>query len=268
MSNEETSGGSPPVPSRRFDRFTERARAVLTYAQEEATRFNHNYIGTEHLLLGLVRETDGVGARALVALGTDLGTVRAAVVEIIGRGDNPTVGEIGLTPRAKKVIEHAVAEARRLGHMYVGTEHLLLGILLEEKGIGAKVLQDLGVTLDAARTAVLQLLSMSAPGPKSNVVMCRLDDATLASVDSLIEAGIRTTRSDAVSWLVRAGIEANRPLLERIGGTVAEIRRLREEARRLAQQTSEGQPPPASPPPAPSGGSDQPEGPSPSDPVA
>src|SRR5215211_5529413 len=111
----------------RFDKFTERARRVLTLAQEEAQRFNHNYIGTEHILLGLVREGDGVAARVLNNLGIDLSSVRSTVESIIGRGDHVVVGEVGLTPRAKRVLELAVDEARRLNHDYIGTEHLLLG---------------------------------------------------------------------------------------------------------------------------------------------
>jgi ATPases with chaperone activity, ATP-binding subunit len=109
----------------KFDKFTERARKVLTLAQEEAQRFNHNYIGTEHLLLGLVREGDGVAARVLSNMGVQLPKVRSAVEFIIGRGDQAPTGDIGLTPRAKKVIELAVDEARRLNHHYIGTEHLL-----------------------------------------------------------------------------------------------------------------------------------------------
>ena len=111
----------------RFDKFTERARKVLSLAQEEAQRFNHNYIGTEHLLLGLVREGDGVAAKVLSNLGVELNKVRSAVEFIIGRGDRIVLGDIGLTPRAKKVIELAVDEARRLNHHYIGTEHLLSG---------------------------------------------------------------------------------------------------------------------------------------------
>ena len=121
----------------RFDKFTERARRVLTLAQEEALRFNHNYIGTEHLLLGLVREGEGVAAKVLANLGVELNKVRSAVEFIIGRGDRAVMGEIGLTPRAKKVIELAVDEARRLGHHYIGTEHLLLGLVREGEGIAA-----------------------------------------------------------------------------------------------------------------------------------
>src|SRR5580765_6780738 len=112
----------------KFEKFTERARKVLSLAQDEAQRFNHNYIGTEHLLLGLVREGDGVAARVLANLGVELNRVRSAVEFIIGRGDRMITGEIGLTPRAKKVIELAVDEAR-LGHHYIGTEHLLLGLV-------------------------------------------------------------------------------------------------------------------------------------------
>ena len=147
----------------RFDKFTERARKVLTLAQEEATRFNHNYIGTEHLLLGLVREGEGVAAKVLSNLGVELNRVRSAVEFIIGRGDRPTVGEIGLTPRAKKVIELAVDEARRLGHHYIGTEHLLLGLVREGEGIAAGVLESLGVNLEKVRTQTIQVLSQSSP---------------------------------------------------------------------------------------------------------
>jgi ATP-dependent Clp protease ATP-binding subunit ClpC len=105
----------------RFDKFTDRARKVLTLAQDEAQRFNHNYIGTEHLLLGLVREGEGVAARVLENMNVELPKVRTAVEFIIGRGDRPVVGEVGLTPRAKRVIELAIDEARRLGHNYIGT---------------------------------------------------------------------------------------------------------------------------------------------------
>jgi ATP-dependent Clp protease ATP-binding subunit ClpC len=142
-----------------FHRFTERARRVLQFAQEEAQRFQHNYIGTEHLLLGLIREGEGVAARVLVESGVDLEKVRRAVEEIIGRGDYPVFGEVGLTPRAKKVVELAVDEARRLNHHYVGTEHLLLGLLREGEGIGAGVLESFGLKLEEVRVKVLQMLN-------------------------------------------------------------------------------------------------------------
>src|SRR5881394_3838212 len=145
----------------RFDKFTERARKVLQLAQEEAQRFNHNYIGTEHLLLGLVREGEGVAGKVLTSLDVDLEKVRKAVEDIIGRGDRAVLGEIGLTPRAKKVIELAVDEARRLNHHYIGTEHLLLGLVREGEGIAAGVLESLGVNLEKVRTQTIQVLSQS-----------------------------------------------------------------------------------------------------------
>jgi ATP-dependent Clp protease ATP-binding subunit ClpC len=147
----------------RFDKFTERARRVLTLAQEEAQRFNHNYIGTEHLLLGLVREGEGVAAKVLANLGVELSKVRSAVEFIIGRGDRVVTGEIGLTPRAKKVIELAVDEARRLNHHYIGTEHLLLGLVREGEGIAAGVLESLGVNLEKVRAETQRILSQSMP---------------------------------------------------------------------------------------------------------
>src|SRR5690242_16556214 len=146
----------------KFDKFTERARRVLTLAQEEAQRFNHNYIGTEHLLLGLVREGDGVAARVLSNMGVQLPKVRSAVEFIIGRGETLIMGEIGLTPRAKKVIELAVDEARRLNHHYIGTEHLLLGLVREGEGIAAGVLESLGVNLEKVRAQVMQVVSQSS----------------------------------------------------------------------------------------------------------
>ncbi len=147
----------------RFDKFTERARRVLTLAQEEAHRFNHNYIGTEHILLGLVREGDGVAAKVLANLGVELNKVRSAVEFIIGRGDRTVLGEIGLTPRAKKVIELAVDEARRLSHSYIGTEHLLLGLVREGEGIAAGVLESLGVNLERVRAETTRILKDSGP---------------------------------------------------------------------------------------------------------
>ena len=151
------------MSSSRFEKFSERARRVLTLAQEEAQRFNHNYIGTEHILLGLVRETEGVVARVLINLGIDLNKVRAAVEFIIGRGENPVEGEIGLTPRAKKVIELAVDEARRMNHSYIGTEHLLAGLLREGEGVASGVLESLGVTLESVRSETHRVLTQAAP---------------------------------------------------------------------------------------------------------
>ena len=145
----------------RFEKFSERARRVLSLAQEEAQRFNHNYIGTEHILLGLARETDGVAARVLSSLGVELSKIRSAVEFIIGRGERPSPGDIGLTPRAKKVIELAVDEARRLSHHYIGTEHLLVGIMREGEGVAAGVLESLGISLDKVRSETTRILNQS-----------------------------------------------------------------------------------------------------------
>jgi ATP-dependent Clp protease ATP-binding subunit ClpC len=142
----------------RFDKFTERARKVLSLSQEEAQRFQHNYIGTEHLLLGLVREGEGVAAVVLSNLGVELNKVRDTVEAIIGRGDRIVLGEIGLTPRAKKVIELAIDEARRLNHHYIGTEHLLLGLVREGEGIAAGVLESMGVNLEKVRIVTIKVL--------------------------------------------------------------------------------------------------------------
>jgi ATP-dependent Clp protease ATP-binding subunit ClpA len=147
----------------RFRAFTVRARKALQLAQEEAWRLNHyNSIGTEHLLLGLVREGDGVAARALAELNVELAAVRDRVEFLMGRGDRTVAGGIGLTPRAKKVIELGVDEARRLDHPYIGTEHLLLGLVREGGGIAAGVLESLGVGLDAVRAQVICLLDQPA----------------------------------------------------------------------------------------------------------
>jgi excisionase family DNA binding protein len=152
-------GASAEKMSARFDKFTERARKVLTLAQEEARGLNHNYIGTEHLLLGLVREGEGVAGKVLANLGVEPYRVRSAVEFIIGRGNHTVSGEIGLTPRAKKVMELAVDEARRLGHHYIGTEHLLLGLVREGEGIAAGVLESLHINLEQVRAQTIRVLS-------------------------------------------------------------------------------------------------------------
>ena len=155
------------MPSR-FEKFSERARRVLSLAQEEAQRFNHNYIGTEHILLGLVRETEGVAARVLLNLNVELVKVRSAVEFIIGRGARPPPGEIGLTPRAKKVIELAVDEARRLNHHYIGTEHLLIGLMREGEGVAAGVLESLGVGLEKVREETNSIIQKQSSSQSSS----------------------------------------------------------------------------------------------------
>jgi len=147
-----------------FDRFNDRAKRVLALAQDEAIRFNHNYIGVEHLLLGLVREGEGVAARVLDSLGIDLSRARSSVEVMIGRGKGTTSpSEITLSPRTKKVIELAVDEARKLGHSHVGTEHLLLGIVREGQSVGAGVLESMGVNLEQVRHQVIAVLGQHRP---------------------------------------------------------------------------------------------------------
>src|SRR5262249_18664443 len=147
------------------NRFTERAQRVILIAQEEAKRLNHDYVGTEHLLLGLIALGEGVAAQVLANLGVDLRRVRAEIEKIVGTGDNVMLlGEIPFTPRAKKVLELAVEEAQNMGHNYVGTEHLLLGLIREEEGVAARVLENIGVRLDVVREEVISLLGEGQQG--------------------------------------------------------------------------------------------------------
>jgi ATP-dependent Clp protease ATP-binding subunit ClpC len=141
-----------------FQRFTDRARTVVVLAQEEARTLNHNRLGTEHLLLALIREGEGVAARALKSLGIDLEAVRQQVEEIIGRGETGPSGPIPFTPRAKKVLELSMREALQLGHNYIGTEHILLGLIREGDGVAAEVLLNLGAERNRVRRRVLELL--------------------------------------------------------------------------------------------------------------
>jgi len=141
-----------------FERFTDRARRVVVLAQEEARMLNHNYIGTEHILLGLIHEGEGVAAKALESLGISLEAVRQQVEEIIGQGQQAPSGHIPFTPRAKKVLELSLREALQLGHNYIGTEHILLGLIREGEGVAAQVLVRLGADLNRVRQQVIQLL--------------------------------------------------------------------------------------------------------------
>jgi ATP-dependent Clp protease ATP-binding subunit ClpA len=227
----------------RFDKFTARARTVLKMAEESAKSFDHNYIGTEHLLLGLLMEGEGVAAKALQELGATLDLTRAKVLEMVGPGDPAkAVGLIGLTPRGKKVIELGVAEARRLKHPFIGTEHLLLGILDEGEGVAVGALHALGVTSDAARNKTLELLDSAlrggaldqAPIRRDNVIACRVEDDILEAIDALVEAGVRTTRSDAANWLIRAGVASHEEFLTKAKATASQVRELRSAMQALA----------------------------------
>src|SRR6266498_3092123 len=142
-----------------YERFTDRARKVMQLANQEAQRFNHEYIGTEHILLGLVKEGSGVAANVLKNLDIDLRKIRLEVEKLVQSGpDMVTLGKLPQTPRAKKVIEYSIEEARNLNHNYVGTEHLLLGLLREQEGVAAQVLMNLGLKLEEVREEVLNLL--------------------------------------------------------------------------------------------------------------
>ncbi len=183
-----------------FERFTDRARRVIVLAQEEARMLNHNYIGTEHILLGLVREGEGVAAEALESLGISLDAVRQQVEEIIGQGQEAPTGHIPFTPRAKKVLELSLRESLQLGHNYIGTEHILLGLIREGDGVAAQVLVRLGADLNRVRHQVIQLiagrpLEEGAPGPE---VQARLDvvEIRLAVLEHRVGTGPDTSDLD------------------------------------------------------------------------
>jgi ATP-dependent Clp protease ATP-binding subunit ClpA len=175
-----------------FERYTDRARRVVVLAQEEARRLNHNYIGTEHILLGLIHEGEGVAAKTLESLGISLKAVRQQVEEIIGPGQQPLSGHYPFTPRVNKVLELASREALQLGHNYIGTEHILLGLVREGEGVAAQVLVKLGADLNRVRQQVVQLLH-GYPGqePASDRprmgkrAQARLIDDALAQIDAL-----------------------------------------------------------------------------------
>ncbi|GHO46643.1 helix-turn-helix domain-containing protein [Ktedonospora formicarum] len=155
---------NPVGPKDRFDRFTKRARNVLMLAQEEAMRFQHNYIGTEHLLLGILAEGEGIANKVLTSLGAEQEKVRRNVELIIGRGDRVVLGMVGLTPRSKRVIELAVDEARKLNHHFVGTEHLLLALIREGEGIASATLEQLGIQLEQVRAETLRIIKQNPQG--------------------------------------------------------------------------------------------------------
>ena len=227
-----------------FNKFTERARKVLSLAQEEAQRFNHNYIGTEHLLLGLVREGDGVAAKVLSNLGVELNQVRSAVESRVGRGDRIVLGDIGLTPRSKKVIELAVDEARRLNHHYVGTEHVLLGLAREGEGIAAGVLESLGVSLEKVRTQTIQVLNQSGgssssshPPMQGGSHLLTLSAERLAQMQAemlnTFQVGVRSPTESLVEAQERAYA-----LARSMSELLAEMARLQDQLRTLRESQS------------------------------
>ena len=195
-----------------LERFTDRARRVVKLAEEEARMLNHNYIGTEHILLGLIREDEGVAAKALESLGISLQAVRQQVEEIIGQGQQVPFEVIPFTPQSKKVLELSLRESLQLGHSYIGTEHILLGLIREGDGVAAQVLVKLGADLNRVRQQVIQLISGQQPQPghlapregaPATEVRARLDaiEARLTAIEALLAAveqrvGIRPDTTD------------------------------------------------------------------------
>src|SRR6266702_2275100 len=184
------------------EKFTEKMRLVLDFAQEEARELHHNYIGTEHLLLGLLREGESIAYNVLHSLGVELEAVRRAVTFIVGPGKEAVIGEIGFTPRAVAATTLAFNEAGHLGQEKIAPEHLLLGLTSEGEGIAAGLMRAFGTTLEKVRAQTFQAIALASggkaaeqPSPKSNVVTCRIDGRDLDAVDALIEVGIRSTRS-------------------------------------------------------------------------
>jgi len=200
-----------------FERFTDRARRVVGLAQEEAKRLDHNYVGTEHILLGLIGEGDGVAAKALKSLGISLDAVRQQVEELIGRGQQAPSGHIPFTPRGKKVLELSLRESQQLGHNYIGTEHILLGLIREGDGVAAQVLVKLGADLNRVRQQVIQLLhgyqgkepvsARSATGELRLLpaVQARLEavEQRLATVEQRVSTGPDTSDLDKQADQVR-----------------------------------------------------------------
>jgi ATP-dependent Clp protease ATP-binding subunit ClpA len=238
-----------------FERFTDRARRVIVLAQEEARLLNHNSIGTEHLLLGLAHEGQGVAAKALESLGISLDGARAQVEEVIGRGQSGPTGHIPFTPRAKKVLELSLREAKQLGHNYIGTEHLLLGLVREGEGVAAQVLIRLGGDLSRVRQQVIELLGSSASGPEAAAGMrpvpmpppeeLREAGEQLAEVRRQKEAAIEAQDFDRAAALRDAEEELLAGLAAReregtagvdLAAVVQEVQRLGGEVQRLHRE--------------------------------
>jgi len=193
-----------------FQRFTDRARRVVVLAQEEASGLGHNYIGTEHILLGLIHEGEGVAAKALKSLGVGLDPVRQQVEEIIGRGQEAPSGHIPFTRRAKKVLELSLRESKQLGHNYIGTEHILLGLIREGDGVAAQVLVRLGADLNRVRQQVIQLLrGHPAEEPEAGAqVRLGTVEQRLTAIEQRVGIGPDTSDLDEEIEAVRTAKEA------------------------------------------------------------
>jgi ATP-dependent Clp protease ATP-binding subunit ClpA len=219
-----------------FERFTDRARRVVVLAQEEARMLNHNYIGTEHILLGLIHEGEGVAARALESFGISLDTVRQQVEEIIGQGQAMPSGHIPFTPRAKKVLELSLREALQLGHNYIGTEHILLGLIREGDGVAAQVLAKLGADLNRVRQQVIQLLhgyhgkeaTSSAAGAFETRLSAVEERVGIAPATPDLDQQIRQARIDRIAAVSAEDYERAASLSDRERQLVADKGALQE----------------------------------------
>jgi ATP-dependent Clp protease ATP-binding subunit ClpC len=185
-----------------FERFTDRARRVVVLAQEEARLLNHNYIGTEHILLGLIHEEEGVAARALTELGVSLEAIRVEVVEIIGQGAAAPTGHLPFTPRSKKVLELSLREALQLGHNYIGTEHILLGLIREGEGVAARVLVKLVGSRDRVRQQVIRVLADAGPSAEQVLPRGRVE-LSQEAVTAMVAGGPGAYQEQAPPELVR-----------------------------------------------------------------
>jgi ATP-dependent Clp protease ATP-binding subunit ClpA len=216
-----------------FERFTDRARRVVVLAQEEARMLEHDYIGTEHLLLALIHEGEGVAAKALRALDVDLDTLRREVEALVGRGQQPSKGHIPFTPRAKKVLELSLRESVQLGHDYIGTEHLLLGIVREGEGPAAQVLQQRGIELNTVRQEVIRLLHghQAVEGRRRRRVARARAGAEGATLED-ISHQLRVLGARLAAIEERLGIEESpeRQGLRRVDADIARVRRQKESA--------------------------------------
>jgi len=195
-----------------FERFTERARQVVVLAQDETRTLKHNYIGTEHLLLGLLREEEGLAARVLASLEVTLEEVRRRVEELVGVGEEVTTGQIPFTPRAKKVLELALREALSIGHNYIGTEHILLGLVRENDGVAAAILLDLGLDAERVRGEVITTLGPGAIGepigdPGRRRFRARRGFTTTAALHPALEYRVETRTPIDQTWLNEVGAE-------------------------------------------------------------
>lgn len=220
--------------------YDDRARQALVLAVEEAQRYSHNYIGQEHILLGLLRVEEGLAARVLSTFGVNLDRARSIFESWLGRGDRAIAGDdLPYTARARRALQLAVEEAGRLEGHDVGTHHLLLGMLREGDGVGFRMLASLDVNLGQAY-AVIRRSVANGDNPagvaRNTVITVRISDRDVDAIDALVEAGVRATRSDAAAWLISTAIDASPDLFRQVHETVTQIRRLRGDAQALIQE--------------------------------